>query len=214
LRRAAAQPAHLAELDPASSHLPASRASCSSVGLISRRCPICANTRPWLCSSSSSTLCCRFDCHHCCMPRCVPAECRLLYPSTCACPWLALALARLLVFTAAHLLFVHQISVCSHLPSSHRTRHPLLDSQAYPLICVLLAVDSQHHVLTFPCAHLCRPCLITRVRYRSRRVSCILKKYTASSEDEASSVIFTKCSTKSSNKSSIVILVNAKIRED
>jgi hypothetical protein len=45
-------------------------------------------------------------------------------------------------------------------------------------------------------------------------VSCILKKYKASGEDEASSVIFTKCSTKSSNKSSIVILFYAKIRED
>jgi hypothetical protein len=41
-------------------------------------------------------------------------------------------------------------------------------------------------------------------------VSYILKKYKESGEDEASSVIFTKCSTKSSNKSSIVILVYAK----
>jgi hypothetical protein len=41
-------------------------------------------------------------------------------------------------------------------------------------------------------------------------VSYILKKYKASGEDEASSVIFTKCSTKSSNKSSIVSLVYAK----
>jgi hypothetical protein len=47
-------------------------------------------------------------------------------------------------------------------------------------------------------------------------VSCILKKYKASGEDEASSVMFTKCATKSSNKSSIVILVYAKppSRED
>jgi hypothetical protein len=38
-----------------------------------------------------------------------------------------------------------------------------------PLIRVLLAVDSRHHKLVFPCAHPHRPCLITRVRYRSRR---------------------------------------------
>jgi hypothetical protein len=42
----------------------------------------------------------------------------------------------------------------------------------------------------------------------------VIKKTQASGEDEASSVIFTKCMTKSSNKSSIVILVYAKIRED
>jgi hypothetical protein len=41
-------------------------------------------------------------------------------------------------------------------------------------------------------------------------VLCIIKKYKASGEDEAGSVMFTKCSTKSSNKSSIVILVYAK----
>jgi hypothetical protein len=45
-------------------------------------------------------------------------------------------------------------------------------------------------------------------------VSCIIKKSQKSSEDEASIVIFTERSTKSSNKSSIVILIYAKIRED
>jgi hypothetical protein len=30
-------------------------------------------------------------------------------------------------------------------------------------------VDSRHHELTFPCAHLHRPCLVTPVCYRSRR---------------------------------------------
>jgi hypothetical protein len=38
-------------------------------------------------------------------------------------------------------------------------------------------------------------------------VPCIVKKYKASGEDKASSLIFTKCLTKRSNKSSIVILV-------
>jgi hypothetical protein len=66
-------------------------------------------------------------------------------------------------------LLIHRVSACSRLPSSRRTRHPLLDSQANSLICVLLAVDSRHHQPTFPCAHLHRPCLITCVRYRSRR---------------------------------------------
>jgi hypothetical protein len=42
----------------------------------------------------------------------------------------------------------------------------------------------------------------------------VIKRTHGSGKDEASSVLFTKCSTKSSNKSSIIILVNAKIRED
>jgi hypothetical protein len=54
----------------------------------------------------------------------------------------------------------------------------------------------------------------TRSRLDLVVVPCILKKYKSLGEDEASSVIFIKCSTKSSNKSSIVILVYAKIRED
>jgi hypothetical protein len=62
------------------------------------------------CPSSSPTPCCQFKYRRCCMPRCVLAGCRLLYPSTRACPWLALALARLLVVTAAHSLFVHWAS--------------------------------------------------------------------------------------------------------
>jgi hypothetical protein len=45
-------------------------------------------------------------------------------------------------------------------------------------------------------------------------IPCVIKKSQESSEDEAGIVIFTKRSTKSSNKSSIVILVYAKIRED
>jgi hypothetical protein len=47
------------------------RCAGSSVGLASRCCPIRVSTRPWSCSSSSPTLCCRFDCCRCCVPRCV-----------------------------------------------------------------------------------------------------------------------------------------------
>jgi hypothetical protein len=86
------------------------RHASSSVGLTSHRCPICVSTRPWSCSSSSSMLCCRFDCRRCCVPRCMLAGCRLLYLSTRACLWLALTLARLLVVTAAHSLFIHRAS--------------------------------------------------------------------------------------------------------
>jgi hypothetical protein len=40
------------------------------------------------------------------------------------------------------------------------------------LVCPAISnhtVDSRHHELTFPCAHLYKPCLVTRVCYRSRR---------------------------------------------
>jgi hypothetical protein len=57
---------------PAPVAFPACRAS-SSVELASRRCPIRARTRLWSCLSSLPTLCCRFDCRRCCMPRCVLA---------------------------------------------------------------------------------------------------------------------------------------------
>jgi hypothetical protein len=45
-------------------------------------------------------------------------------------------------------------------------------------------------------------------------VPYVIKRSHKSGKDKASSVIFTECSTKSSNKSSIIILVYAKIRED
>ena len=41
-------------------------------------------------------------------------------------------------------------------------------------------------------------------------IPCVIKKFQELGEDEASSVMFTKCSTKSSTKSSIVILAYAK----
>jgi hypothetical protein len=59
-----------------------------------RHCPIRVSTLPRLCSSSSSTLCCRFDCRRCCVPRYVLAGCRLLYPSTHSCLPLACVSAR------------------------------------------------------------------------------------------------------------------------
>jgi hypothetical protein len=74
--------------------------------LASRRCPIRVST----CPSSLPTPCCQFKYRRCCVPRCVLVGCRLLYPSTHACLWLALALARLLVVTVAHSLFVHRAS--------------------------------------------------------------------------------------------------------
>jgi hypothetical protein len=78
--------------------------------LVSCRYPIRARTRLWSCSSSSPTLCCRFDCPRYCVLRCVLAECCRLYLSIRACHWLALTLARLLVVTASRSLFVHRAS--------------------------------------------------------------------------------------------------------
>jgi hypothetical protein len=121
-------------------------------------------------------------CRRCCVPRCVLAGCRLLYPSTRACPWLALALVRLLVVTAAHSLFVHQAS------------------------CVLVfAVE-----LLNP-SSLARDFIVARALTgfvsspaRSRLdlvvVPCVIKKSQESGEDEASSVIFPKCSTQGLNQ--------------
>jgi hypothetical protein len=93
-----------------------------------------------------------------------------------------------------------------------------------------------NHVLLAPCALAPHPSGFARARVYRRLVEpiipCstptsparskndlvvvprIIKKSQASGEDEASSVVFTKCATKSSNKSSIVILVYAKICED
>jgi hypothetical protein len=62
------------------------RCASSSVGLTSRRCPIRASPRPWSYSSSSPTLCCRFDCRRCCVPRCMLAGCRLLSPALVLAP--------------------------------------------------------------------------------------------------------------------------------
>ena len=64
-------------------------------------------------------------------------------PSTRACHRLALALACLLVVTAARSLFVHRVSRVLAFALSRRTHHPLLDCQANPLIRVLLAVNSR-----------------------------------------------------------------------
>jgi hypothetical protein len=59
---------------------------------------------------------------------------------------------------------------CSRLPSSRRTRHPLLDHTS--------PARSRHDLVVVP---------------------CVVKKFQASGEDEASRVVFTKCTTKSSN---------------
>jgi hypothetical protein len=95
------------------------RCASSSFRLANHCCPIHVSTRPGSCSSSSPTLCCRFDRRRCCVPRCVFAECRLLYPSARAYSWLALALACLLVVSAVHPLSSIGFCACSRLPSSH-----------------------------------------------------------------------------------------------
>jgi hypothetical protein len=73
---------------------------------------LCFSSHPWMSCRAIITSCREFDphCRRCYVSRCVLAGCRLLYPSTRACPWLALALARLLVVIAAHSLFVHRAS--------------------------------------------------------------------------------------------------------
>jgi hypothetical protein len=88
----------------------------SSFRLANHHCSIRFSTRPGPCSSSSPTLCCRFDCRRCCMPRCVFARCCSLYPSARAYSWLALALARLLVVSAVHQLSSIGFCACSRLP--------------------------------------------------------------------------------------------------
>jgi hypothetical protein len=93
--------------------------ACFPFRLSNHRCPIRVSTRPGSCSSSSPTLCCRFDRRHCYVPCCVFAECRLLYPSARAYCWLALALACLLVVSAVHPLSSIGFHACSRLPSSH-----------------------------------------------------------------------------------------------
>jgi hypothetical protein len=108
-------------------------------------------------------------------------------------------------------------------------RNPTLWSQSNPSVRSLL-IHQASRVLAFAIellnpSSLARDFIVARVLTefvsspaRSRLdlvvVLCILKKYKASGEDKASSMIFTKCSTKSSNKSLIVIHVYAKIRED
>jgi hypothetical protein len=119
-----------------------------------------------------------------------------LYLSTRACCWLVLTLARLLVVTASHSLFVYQASrVLAFVVE-------LLNPSSFARDFVVARALTRF--VSSP----------ARSRHNLVVVPCVVKKSQESGEDEASSVIFTKCSTKSLNKSSIVILVYAKIRED
>jgi hypothetical protein len=119
-------------------------------------------------------------------------------PSTRACLWLVLTLARLLVVTTAHSLFVHRAS------------------RVLAFVVELLNLSSLtcDFVVARARANLLDPTSPARSKLDLVVVPYVIKKSYGSGEDEASSMIFTKCSTKSSNKSSIVILVYAKIRED
>jgi hypothetical protein len=158
------------------------RRASSSVGLASPCCPNRASPRSWSCSSSSPTLCCRFDHRRCCVPRCVLDGCRLMYPSTRACPWLALALACLLVVTATHSLFVHQASrvlvfAVELLNPSSLVRDFVVARALTGFVS--LPAHSRLDLVVIP---------------------CIIKKSQESGEDEASSVIFPKCSTQGRNQ--------------
>jgi hypothetical protein len=149
--------------------------------LISCCCPICVSTRPWSCLSSSPTLYCRFICRRYCVLRCVLAECCRLYLSTRACRWLALTLARLLVVTASHSLFVHRAShvltfVVELLNPSSLARDFVVARALTGFVSS--PAHSRHNLVVVP---------------------CVIKKSQESGEDEASSVVFTKCTTKSSN---------------
>jgi hypothetical protein len=139
------------------------------------------STRPWSCLSSSPTLCCRFDCRRCCVPRCVLAECCRLYVGARACRWLALPLTRLLVVTASHSLFVHRASrvlafVVELLNPSSLARDFIVART------LTRFVSSPAHSI-----------------FNLVGVPRVSKKSQESGEDGANSVVFTKCVTKSSD---------------
>jgi hypothetical protein len=99
-------------------------------------------------------------------------------PSTRACPWLALALARLLVVTVVHSLFVHRV--------------------LRVLAFVLELLNPSSLARDFVVARALTGFVSSPARSRLDLVvvPCVIKKSQESGEDEASRVIFTKCSTK------------------
>jgi hypothetical protein len=111
----------------------------------------------------------------------VLAECFRLYLSTRAYCWLALTLARLLVVTALHSLFVH------------RTSH------VFAFVVELLNPSSLAHDFVVARALTGFVSSPARSRHNLVVVPCIIKKSQESGEDEASSVAFIKCTTKNSN---------------
>jgi hypothetical protein len=91
------------------------RCASSSFVFTNHRCPIRVNTRPGSCSSSSPTLCCRFDHRRCCVPRCMFAGCRLLYPALVPTPgsrWCSRACSSSLRCTRSHPLGFAHAHVC------------------------------------------------------------------------------------------------------
>jgi hypothetical protein len=105
------------------------------------------------------------------------AECCRLYLSTRACRWLALTLARLLVVTASHSLFVHRASrVLAFVVE-------LLNPSS--LACDFVVAKALTRFVSSS----------ARSRHNLVVVPYVIKKSQESGEDEASSVIFTKCST-------------------
>jgi hypothetical protein len=148
--------------------------------LASRRCPIYASPRPWSCSSSSPTFGCRFDCRRCYVPRCVLAGCRLMYPCLPMAHVSARALARC------------HCGALALRPSGFaraRVSVELLNSSS--LTRDFVVARALTGFVSSP----------ARSRLDLVVVPCVIKKFQESSEDEASIVIFTKRSTKSSNKS-------------
>jgi hypothetical protein len=109
--------------------------------------------------------------------RCVLAECCRLYLSTRACRWLELTLVCLLVVTTSHSLFVHQAS------------------RVLAFVIELLNLSSLARDFIVARALTGFVSSPARSRIDLVVVPCVIKKSQESGEDEASSVIFTKCST-------------------
>ena len=101
-----------------------------------------------------------------------------MYLSTRACHWLALTLARLLVVTASHSLFVYRVSRV--LAFVVELLNPSSLAREFVVAIALTGFVSS----------LARPRLDLVV------VPCVIKKSQESGKDEASNVIFTMCSMK------------------
>jgi hypothetical protein len=100
-----------------------------------------------------------------------------LYLSTRACHWLALTLARLLVVTVSHSLLVHRAS------------------RVLAFVVELLNPSSLARDFVVARALIGFVSLPARSRYNLVVIPYVIKKSQESGEDEASSVIFTKCLT-------------------
>jgi hypothetical protein len=117
-------------------------------------------------------LCCQFDCRRYGVLHCVLAECCRLYLSARACRWLALTLARLLVVTVSHSLFVHWAS--------------------HVLTFIVELLNPSSLARDFIVARALTGFVSSPARYRHNLVvvPCIIKKSQESGEDEANNVVF------------------------